>query len=100
MLKHIVMWKFKDFAEGRTKAENTQKAKFLLDGLKRNIKEIKTLEVGINSNHSPDDFDLVLYSEFRSIQDFNVYQNHPEHQIIGAFINRVRLERRAVDYET
>ena len=41
MFKHIVMWKLKDFAEGASKAENAQKIKALLEGLKPKIKQIK-----------------------------------------------------------
>jgi hypothetical protein len=100
MLKHIVMWKLKDFAEGRSKAENAQKVKFLLDGLKKQIKQIKTLEAGINADNSADAYDIVLYTEFSNAENFNIYQNHPEHMKVGEFVGKVRLERKVVDYET
>ena len=100
MLKHIVMWKLKEFAEGRGKAENAQKARFLLEGLRKKIKEIKKLEVGININSSLDSCDIVLYSEFSNIENLKAYQNHPEHIKVGDFINKIRLERKVVDYET
>jgi len=99
MLKHIVLWKIKDFAEGRSKAENIQKVKFLLERLKNEIKEIKTLEVGINTNSSPDSYDIVLYTEFSNLSKLKIYQNHPEHIKVGEFISKVRLERKAMDYE-
>lgn len=31
MIRHIVMWKFKEMAEGATKAENLRKVKSLLE---------------------------------------------------------------------
>ncbi|MDI6031580.1 Dabb family protein [Flavobacterium sp. LB2P84] len=35
MIHHIVMWKLKDFAEGKSKAENAIILKERLEGLKR-----------------------------------------------------------------
>jgi tRNA(His) 5'-end guanylyltransferase len=99
MIKHIVFWMLKEFAEGGTKAENARKMKLLLEGLKGKIKEIKFVEVGININETPAAYDIALYSEFASIQDLDAYQVHPEHLKIGDFIGRVRIDRHVVDYE-
>jgi tRNA(His) 5'-end guanylyltransferase len=99
MIKHIVFWKLKDFAEGADKKENARKIKRLLEGLKHKIKEIKHIEVGININDTPAAYDIVLYSEFASTQDLDAYQNHPEHIKAGEFVGKVRLDRRVVDYE-
>ncbi|MGD0779191.1 MAG: Dabb family protein [Dehalococcoidales bacterium] len=101
MIKHVVMWKLKDFAEGNTKAENAWKMKSLLEGLKDSIKGIRRIEVGLNTNTSNaiDPFDIVLCAEFNNIEDLKVYQNHPEHMKVGDFIGKVRLERKVVDYE-
>ncbi len=38
MLKHIVMWKLKDLAEGVSKEENTLKVKTRLESLKNEKK--------------------------------------------------------------
>ena len=48
MIKHIVMWKLKESAEGRTKQENAWMIKQELEQLKGTIREIVSLEVGIN----------------------------------------------------
>jgi hypothetical protein len=99
MIKHIVMFTLKDFAAGASRAENARKIKSLLEGLKTRIKEIRSLEVGININHSPDSYDIVLYSEFANAQDLAIYQNHPEHLKAGEFIGKVRIDRKVVDYQ-
>jgi hypothetical protein len=65
MLKHIVMWKLKDRAEGRTKAENAKMMKLMLEGLKEKIQEIEHIEVGMNVIPSEAAFDVVLYSEIK-----------------------------------
>jgi hypothetical protein len=99
MIKHIVMWQLKDFAEGAPKQENALKAKQLLEGLNGKIKGIKLLEVGINLNDTPAAYDIVLYSEFANRQDLDAYQQHPEHAKAGDFIGKIRQDRKVVDYE-
>ena len=47
MLRHIVMWKLKDFADGKSRSENAQKAKEMLEALSGVVKEIKGIDVGI-----------------------------------------------------
>ena len=37
MIKHVVMWKLKDFAEGCGKQENALKIKTMLEGLRDKI---------------------------------------------------------------
>jgi len=99
MIKHIVMWKLKDFAEGANKKENARKIKSQLEGLKHKIKEIRSIEVGINTSDSADSYDIILYSEFNGSEDLKIYQNHPEHLKVGDFVSKVRLERKVVDFE-
>ncbi len=62
MIKHIVMWKLKDEAEGNSKAENAKIIKNSLEDLKGKINEIVHLEVGIDVNKSEQAYDVVLYS--------------------------------------
>src|SRR5574340_177856 len=99
MIKHIVMWKLKDFAEGSGKAVNAQKIKELLESLKGKIKEIKHIEVGINIIQTDASADVALYAEFGCMEDLNTYQKHPEHLKIVQFVKGVCTERRVADYE-
>jgi len=99
MIKHIVMWRLKEFSNHASKDENAIKLKETLESLKGKIYEIKTIEVGINTNQSEGAFDLVLYSEFDSMRDLDAYQKHPEHKKIVDFVNQVRSDRAVVDYE-
>jgi hypothetical protein len=98
MVKHIVMFKLKDFAEGANKKENALRIKSSLEGLKSKIKEVKYLEVGISISDAADFYDMVLISEFSDAKDLSNYQKHPEHVKAAEFINKVRLERKLVDY--
>ncbi len=100
MIKHIVFFKLADIAEGKSKAENALFIKTELENLKAIIPQIKTIEVGIN-HHDADasNYDISLYSEFESLDDLNIYVQHPAHKKIGAYITAVRVARAAVDYE-
>jgi hypothetical protein len=99
MIKHIVLWTFKDSALGKTKWDNLKETKVLLEGLKDKIKEVKHLEVGINFNPAPHAYDLALYSGFSSKEDLLAYTNHPEHQKVVEHLGKVRDQRIVVDYE-
>lgn len=99
MIKHIVMWKLEESAEGKNKQENALIIKNGLEALKGIIPEIIEIEVGIDFLKSDQSYDVVLYSTFASTEDLNIYQDHPEHKKIGAFIGKVRNSRVVVDYE-
>ena len=98
MIKHIVLFKFKDFAEGEDKSRNIQKMKSQLDALKNIIDEIKFFEVGINFSNSDAAYDLALCSEFESKEDLHSYQRHPEHLKVADLIKKVCEARVVADY--
>jgi len=100
MIKHIVFFGLADNAEGKTKAENAQKIKTELENLQHLIPQIKKIEVGINYPNAPKtNYDIALYSEFETFEDVDIYQEHPEHKKVAAYIGKVRVSRAAVDYE-
>ncbi len=99
MVKHVVMWKLKASANGNTKEENAKLIKEKLESLNGKIAGLLRLEVGINFSATKDSFDVVLYSEFKSKEDLNNYQNHPDHKAVMPFIGEAREERKMVDYE-
>ncbi|MCX7884327.1 MAG: Dabb family protein [Caloramator sp.] len=99
MIKHIVAWKLKKESEGNNKEENAKIIKSKLEALKETITEIKHIEVGININNSDVAYDVVLYSEFETLEDLEKYQKHPEHVKIAEFIGKVKENRIVVDYK-
>ena len=98
MIKHVVMWKLKDFAEGCDRKENALKIKALLEGLRGKIEQIVKMEVGINLNDSGMAFDAILISEFEDLDKLEIYKNHPEHVKVADFVAKVRQDRAVVDY--
>lgn len=100
MIRHIVMWKLKDEALGKTKAENIEIIKERLYALRGIIPEIKAMEIGVNINDADSvASDAVLIMEVESLEALDTYKNHPEHKKVSAFVKEVRLSRTAVDYE-
>lgn len=94
MIKHIVMWKFKDGEE-----ENMLKFRERLLALKGQIPEIRAMEIGINVNPSERSFDAVLVSEFDSLESLRSYSVNPLHVAVSEFCKTIRTQSVSVDYE-
>ncbi len=93
MIKHIVMWKFKEGEE-----ENMKKFLEGLNELKGKIPEIKNLETGININPK-NEYDAILISEFENMEDLEKYKNDPRHVKVSNMCKEIRISRQAIDYE-
>jgi hypothetical protein len=98
MVKHVVLWKFRDFAEGASREENLKKAKTLLELLRNRIPEIRRLEVGIDVSQTDHSYDLLLNSEFADGHSLQEYQKHPDHVRVVEFLRKVHEGRIVVDY--
>lgn len=98
MIKHIVMFKFRKFAESNNKLGNTQMLKQYLEALPAKINEIKFFQVGVNFSDATVAYDLVLISEFFSKESLHSYQQHPEHLKVAEFAGKVCESRIIVDY--
>lgn len=92
MIKHIVMWKFK---------ENTEKEmNEFLDGLKaleNQIDVIKSMQVGKNIDN--DEYDAILISEFESLEDLQKYKTDPRHVRVSNMCKEIRTKRTAFYFE-
>ena len=99
MVKHLVMWKLKDHAEGADKAANAAKLKALLDDCRDLVPGIVEFEVALARPGLEATYDVVLYSVFADKAALDAYQDHPKHVALKPFIGAVRLERQCMDYE-
>jgi len=97
MIKHIVVVKVKDSAEGATRKENAQALKSKLESLK-SIKQAKNLVVGFPLN-STADWDVSLHCDFENASDMDIYRKHPDHMKVVEFLNKVQQERKLIDFE-
>ena len=94
MIKHIVMFDFKD----ENKKENLLKAKEMLESLVVSVPTLQNMEVGINVSDEARAMDLSLYSEFENQKGLELYTNHPEHLEVVSFIRKVASVSKVVDY--
>jgi heme-degrading monooxygenase HmoA len=99
MIRHIVIWKLKENANGNTKIQNAAMIKNKLEALAGRIPGIIKMEVGFDISGTEESGDIVLYSEFESKETLESYQVHPEHKAVMPFVKEARSERRLVDYE-
>jgi hypothetical protein len=76
MIKHIVIFKMKASADGRTADENIEILVPMLKELKNRISVVKAMQAGRDVLHSARSYDVALVSEFESLErhsaDFEV----------------------------
>jgi len=75
MIRHIVLFRF----TGDVSNERRETFADQLRALKVSIPEVREMEVTFDIAHTPNSYDLSLYSTFDSMDDVNSYAIHPEH---------------------
>ena len=99
MIKHIVMIRLKDSVSAEAKSGNARKLKEAIEGLMGKIPELASMEVGLNLSTKPSAYDLVLTSEFESVEALDMYRIHPEHQKVLELLYEVMEQTAVVDYK-
>jgi len=99
MLKHIVMWKLKDHAEGADRAANALEMKRRLDACANIVPGQVTFEVALAQPGLEATYDVVLYAEFADRAALQAYIDHPTHKAVVPFIGAIREGRQCMDYE-
>ena len=94
MVKHIVMFDFKD----ENREENLERAKIMLEALVEKIPSLKAMEVGINFSQEERAMDLSLYSTFDDQAGLEAYAIHPAHLEVVEFIKSVATASKVSDY--
>lgn len=98
MIKHIVLFKLKAFDSEAEKQAKMNEIKTRLESLTEVIPELKKIHVGLNMNPA-EKWDIVLETEFTSLQDLDTYANHPDHVAISKnIIAAVKEDRACVDF--
>ena len=94
MIKHIVFFKLEDNSNEHKKIIQDK-----LLSLKNKIDIIKYIEVGINFAKEERAYDLVLISDFESIEDMQSYAINPLHVTIIDYLKSKNTITKIVDYE-
>jgi len=99
MIKHIVFWKLKEFAEGGNRVTNAAKMKTMLDACANLVPGILKFEAVVAQPGLEATYDVVLYSEFEDRAALEAYQEHPDHVALKPFFGAVREARQCMDYQ-
>lgn len=99
MIKHIVIWKFHESANGKTKAENIAEAVKRLLAMEGRIPGLLKIECGENITFNEAYWDLALYTEFDTENSLRIYETHPVHEEVKKYLALVRDKRVALDYK-
>jgi hypothetical protein len=94
MIKHIVLFKLKD-----SSPESIDRTYNVLNAMNGKVEQIVDLHIGKNIVETPRSYDLSLEATFRSLEDLQGYQVHPEHKKVIEHISEVRESQSVVDYE-
>lgn len=98
MVKHIVMIRLKE-EDAQTKLTKAKTLKAAIEGLLGVVPELKSMEVGLNLSTKPSAYDLVLTSEFDSMESLDAYRVHPEHMKVVDLLHEVMEQTAVVDYD-
>lgn len=92
MVKHIVMWKFREGEE-----ENVNLFLTRLAALQGVIPQLKNSTVA--KNEPAGGWDAVLISEFDSYEALDAYKKDPRHVEVSSLCKSIRTDRASVDFE-
>ena len=98
VLKHVVMWRFLDEAEGRTKQENMRYCAERLRSLVGLAPTLMALKIGEDELHSPASYDMALICDFVNLEGMLAYRDFPPHKEISAYIGKVTSARVVSDF--
>lgn len=98
MIKHIIIWSFKDGMTAEEKAFASNKIKTELEALNGKIDGL--IDIKVKTEHlASSTGDLLLDSSFESEEALIGYQQNPEHLKAAAYVRSVVGVRRSFDYE-
>ncbi len=98
MVRHVLIWQFKDEMTADEKAAAAKKIKSELEALVGVVPGLKSLTVAINPMASSN-ADLYLDSVMETPADYDVYKDHPAHVAAATYVRSVVKSRVCMDYE-
>lgn len=99
MIRHIVMFKLKEFPVETEKLVAAREVKKHLDELPLKIDVIRKHETGIDIRKLAWSYDIILIMDFDSMTDLEAYTIHPAHQDFIAFNKDYSTVKVSIDYE-
>lgn len=99
MIKHVVFFKMKDMAEGKTGSENALELASRFRIISKSIPGVISCETGTNFNSEKVFYELCLHQAFTSREALQAYLAHPLHMAVREFVFQVIDHRIVVDYD-
>ena len=101
MIRHIVMWKFSDNANGKSKDENLEYVNNALYSLFESgkIDGLRSMEIGRDVSGTDMSYDMVLVTVFDDLESLGAYKIHPDHVKISEYVKTAHTARAVIDYE-
>lgn len=94
MIKHIVLWTFKENAQ-----DKIDTAAKMLVSLNGKVPQLLSIEVGRNLFSGGNHYQLGIVTKFNSIEDLEAYRIHPEHVKVADFLANIVEKRANIDFE-
>lgn len=94
MIRHVVLFKIKDFSSESERNEAIQKVLGTFRSLIGQIPQIRQFRVEPDCVHGSSSYDVVIDSVFDNMDDLKTYQAHPAH------MEAVALNRQWSDHKT
>ena len=95
MIRHVVMWKFKE----ENKKANMEHAREILYALKPVITELRRMEIGFDFSCTDMSYDMMLVTEFDSLEALHTYKVHEAHVAVAQYVAKVTTARVVLDAE-
>ena len=97
MISHTVMWRFKE--ENKEENMNTVAERLMALYKSGKIDGLRKMEIGKDVSRTDMSYDMVLLTEFDSMEALAAYKIHPDHVAISQFVKTIRTARAVVDFE-
>ena len=98
MIRHIVMFKLKEFSTESEKLSAANDVKNRLDKLPAKIDVIRRCKTGIDVRKLEWSYDIVLELDFNTMDDLDAYTIHPAHQEFIAFNKEYSVAKACIDF--
>lgn len=99
MVKHVVMWKMKDFAEGNDMGTNIDIAVERIDEVAKQFPAMKSITHHKCLFQGNQYWDFIEIMEFDSVESLKDWAEFPPHKELHDWVEKIRIERAVVDYE-
>lgn len=99
MIRHIVMFKLKDFKSESEKLAASKEVIKRLDELPEKISLIRKYEAGIDVRKLAWSFDIVLNMDFDTMADLDAYTIHPAHKAFIEFNKDYSVDKVSIDFQ-